>query len=63
MHADLDSTNTIIETETNMDTTFEEKTSPVTRDVPKTGRNELCPCGSGKKFKYCCGLQKTKVQK
>ena len=59
MHADLDSTNTIIETETNMDTTFEEKTSPVTRDVPKTGRNELCPCGSGKKFKYCCGLQKT----
>jgi uncharacterized protein len=22
---------------------------------PKTGRNELCPCGSGKKFKKCCG--------
>ena len=21
----------------------------------KTGRNEPCPCGSGKKFKYCCG--------
>ena len=21
----------------------------------KTGRNELCPCGSGKKFKHCCG--------
>lgn len=21
----------------------------------KTGRNELCPCGSGKKFKKCCG--------
>jgi hypothetical protein len=21
----------------------------------KTGRNELCPCGSGKKFKRCCG--------
>ena len=21
----------------------------------KTGRNELCPCGSGKKYKYCCG--------
>ena len=25
------------------------------RDVPKTGRNEPCPCGSGKKYKKCCG--------
>jgi uncharacterized protein len=25
------------------------------RDRPKTGRNEPCPCGSGKKFKKCCG--------
>ncbi len=25
------------------------------RDVPKVGRNEPCPCGSGKKFKKCCG--------
>ena len=22
---------------------------------PKTGRNDPCPCGSGKKFKHCCG--------
>ena len=22
---------------------------------PKTGRNEPCPCGSGKKYKKCCG--------
>ncbi|MFA6916436.1 MAG: preprotein translocase subunit SecA [Parachlamydiales bacterium] len=22
---------------------------------PKTGRNDLCPCGSGKKYKKCCG--------
>jgi SEC-C motif domain protein len=22
---------------------------------PKTGRNEVCPCGSGRKFKKCCG--------
>ena len=29
--------------------------APVRRDVPKTGRNEPCPCGSGKKFKNCCG--------
>jgi uncharacterized protein YecA (UPF0149 family) len=21
----------------------------------KVGRNEPCPCGSGKKFKFCCG--------
>jgi hypothetical protein len=29
---------------------------PVRRPAPKIGRNELCPCGSGKKFKKCCGL-------
>jgi len=28
---------------------------PFVRDVPKVGRNAPCPCGSGKKFKYCCG--------
>ena len=25
------------------------------RSKPKIGRNELCPCGSGKKYKKCCG--------
>ena len=25
------------------------------RDTPKVGRNEPCPCGSGKKYKNCCG--------
>jgi uncharacterized protein len=25
------------------------------RSMPKIGRNEPCPCGSGKKFKQCCG--------
>jgi transposase-like protein len=24
------------------------------RPEPKTGRNDLCPCGSGKKYKHCC---------
>jgi uncharacterized protein len=24
------------------------------REIPKVGRNEPCPCGSGKKFKHCC---------
>jgi len=27
----------------------------VRRDEPKVGRNDPCPCGSGKKFKKCCG--------
>ncbi len=26
----------------------------VRRDTPKTGRNDPCPCGSGKKYKKCC---------
>lgn len=30
------------------------KPKPVTREHPKVGRNEPCPCGSGKKFKNCC---------
>jgi uncharacterized protein len=29
------------------------------RAEPKTGRNEPCPCGSGKKFKKCCGGRPT----
>ncbi|MBN2050852.1 MAG: preprotein translocase subunit SecA [Spirochaetales bacterium] len=27
----------------------------VRRTTPKVGRNDPCPCGSGKKYKYCCG--------
>ena len=30
-------------------------TLPLKREMPKVGRNEPCPCGSGKKFKACCG--------
>jgi preprotein translocase subunit SecA len=33
----------------------EEPAKPVHRDQPKVGRNELCPCGSGRKFKKCHG--------
>ena len=29
--------------------------TPFVREMPKVGRNELCPCGSGKKFKHCHG--------
>jgi preprotein translocase subunit SecA len=28
---------------------------PIRRATPKVGRNEPCPCGSGKKYKHCCG--------
>ncbi|MEP6937578.1 MAG: preprotein translocase subunit SecA [Chthoniobacterales bacterium] len=29
--------------------------APVRREFPKVGRNDPCPCGSGKKYKNCCG--------
>ncbi|MGV8932552.1 MAG: preprotein translocase subunit SecA [Luteimonas sp.] len=29
--------------------------TPMTRDAPKVGRNDPCPCGSGKKYKHCHG--------
>jgi uncharacterized protein len=32
--------------------------STTRREEPKVGRNAPCPCGSGKKFKQCCGGQK-----
>jgi preprotein translocase subunit SecA len=27
------------------------------RETPKIGRNDPCPCGSGKKYKKCCGAE------
>lgn len=33
----------------------EEKAVPYVRESRKIGRNEPCPCGSGKKYKNCCG--------
>lgn len=36
-----------------------EKPVPAKRQSPKVGRNELCPCGSGRKFKQCCGKERT----
>jgi preprotein translocase subunit SecA len=31
------------------------KPQPIRREQPKVGRNDPCPCGSGKKFKQCHG--------
>ena len=28
---------------------------PLRREAPKVGRNDPCPCGSGRKYKLCCG--------
>ncbi len=31
------------------------ESEPYRREAPKIGRNDPCPCGSGKKYKKCCG--------
>ncbi len=33
-----------------------EPKAPVVREEPKIGRNDPCKCGSGKKYKKCCGV-------
>ncbi len=32
-----------------------EKAEPIRHEGPRVGRNDPCPCGSGKKYKKCCG--------
>ncbi len=32
---------------------------PIRRQAPKIGRNDPCPCGSGRKFKKCCGARES----
>lgn len=34
----------------------EDRQQTFKREAPKVGRNDPCPCGSGKKFKKCCGM-------
>ena len=33
----------------------EPQSQTIRRETPKIGRNDPCPCGSGKKYKKCCG--------
>ena len=40
------------------ETSDESKKTPVRRTSKKIGRNDPCPCGSGKKYKNCCGKNK-----
>jgi len=35
-------------------TILDRKRQPIRRKAPKIGRNQPCPCGSGKKYKNCC---------
>ena len=35
-----------------------QKVQTVVHEGPKIGRNDPCPCGSGKKYKKCCGANK-----
>ena len=35
-----------------------QSSEPYRREEPKIGRNDPCPCGSGKKYKKCCGKGK-----
>lgn len=37
--------------------TMADKRKPIVRDAPKVGRNDPCPCGSGKKYKKCHGAE------
>jgi hypothetical protein len=39
------------------DLLFDEPALPYIRPAPKVGRNDPCPCGSGKKYKKCCLLK------
>ena len=45
--------NEIKNTKDNLNTSKDSST--FRRDLPKVGRNEVCPCGSGKKYKHCHG--------
>jgi preprotein translocase subunit SecA len=50
-HADASSSNL----EAEESEVSEQKMKPIVNTIPKVGRNEPCPCGSGKKFKQCHG--------
>ncbi len=42
-------------THPNEDGSVSQEADPTAAEVPKVGRNEPCPCGSGKKYKACHG--------
>ncbi len=54
-HAETDTLTAASPAEVAVEEAVPEVQSPMMRDEPKVGRNEPCPCGSGKKFKQCHG--------
>jgi preprotein translocase subunit SecA len=50
-HADYDEALGVVSNEDEQSLT----TQPIIRDGIKVGRNDVCPCGSGKKYKQCHG--------
>lgn len=47
--------NAIFSEEKQKELYLEQKKSGTVVKAPKIGRNDPCPCGSGKKYKFCCG--------
>ena len=53
--AELESQSATTNKEETQEEKKQDKAVPFTRNGQKVGRNDPCPCGSGKKFKNCCG--------
>lgn len=51
----LEAWNSILTEERRKELYKEQKASGTIRKPAKVGRNDPCPCGSGKKYKHCCG--------
>jgi preprotein translocase subunit SecA len=54
-HAETDTLTAANPAEASVAEAVPEVSEPVFRDGPKVGRNDPCPCGSGKKYKQCHG--------
>ena len=52
---ELPQLNSIFSEEKRKELYLEQKKSGTVVKGPKIGRNDPCPCGSGKKYKHCCG--------
>ena len=48
---------TVVKLDIDLENHDQKKSGTVVK-AKKVGRNDPCPCGSGKKYKYCCGANK-----
>lgn len=44
----------LMKLEPNIQINIKKPATPIIRNTPKIGRNEICSCGNGKKYKKCC---------